>query len=79
MPLQPGDPATAGQSNATSPGIDAGFNLEQHLQDVERQHLERALRQAAGVQTHAAGLLGLSFRQFRYLAKKYGLKTQEGR
>jgi two-component system response regulator PilR (NtrC family) len=59
--------------------LDEGFNLEQHLQDVERQHLERALRQAGGVQTHAAELLGLSFRQFRYLVKKYGLKTSEGR
>jgi two-component system response regulator PilR (NtrC family) len=59
------------------PPLDAGFNLEQHLQDVERQHLERALRQASGVQRHAADLLGLSFRQFRYLVKKYGLK--EGR
>jgi two-component system response regulator PilR (NtrC family) len=76
-------PATAAAepavSNGSAAGIDAGFNLEQHLQDVERQHLERALRQAAGVQTHAAELLGLSFRQFRYLAKKYGLKTSEGR
>jgi len=26
------------------------------------------------VQTRAADVLGLSFRQFRYLAKKYGLK-----
>ena len=59
--------------------LDHGFNLEQHLQDVERQHLEKALRQAGGVQTHAADLLGLSFRQFRYLVKKYGLKTSEGR
>jgi two-component system response regulator PilR (NtrC family) len=49
------------------------------LQDIERQHLERALRQAGGVQTHAAELLGLSFRQFRYLVKKYGLRTSEGR
>jgi len=56
-----------------------GFNLEQHLQDVEREHLERALKQAAGVQTHAAELLGLSFRQFRYLAKKYHLRGAEGR
>jgi two-component system response regulator PilR (NtrC family) len=76
-------PATAAAepavSNGSAAGIDAGFNLEQHLQNVERQHLERALRQAAGVQTHAAELLGLSFRQFRYLAKKYGLKTSEGR
>jgi two-component system response regulator PilR (NtrC family) len=57
----------------------SGFNLEHHLQEVERQHLERALKQAGGVQTHAADLLGLSFRQFRYLAKKYGLKTSEAR
>ena len=56
-----------------------GFNLEQHLQDVEREHLERALKQAAGVQTHAAELLGLSFRQFRYLAKKSNLRGAEGR
>ena len=53
---------------------EAGFSLERHLQDVERGHLERALTQVGGVQTRAAELLGLSFRQFRYLAKKYGLK-----
>jgi two-component system response regulator PilR (NtrC family) len=53
----------------------AGFNLEQHLQDIERTHVERALRQAAGVQVRAAELLGLSFRQFRYLVKKYNLKV----
>jgi two-component system response regulator PilR (NtrC family) len=59
-----GEPADAG----------AGFNLERHLQDIERSHLERALERAGGVQTRAADVLGLSFRQFRYLAKKYGLK-----
>jgi two-component system, NtrC family, response regulator PilR len=53
----------------------AGFNLERHLQDVERRHVERALRQAGGVQVRAADLLGLSFRQFRYLVKKYHLKV----
>jgi two-component system response regulator PilR (NtrC family) len=51
-----------------------GFNLEQHLQDIERTHIERALKQADGVQVRAADLLGLSFRQFRYLAKKYGVR-----
>jgi two-component system, NtrC family, response regulator PilR len=66
--------------SVTAPqSLDERFNLEQHLQDIERQHLERALRQAGGVQTHAADLLGLSFRQFRYLVKKYGLRTSEGR
>jgi DNA-binding NtrC family response regulator len=52
----------------------SGFNLEQHLQEVERTHVERALRQAGGVQVRAAELLGLSFRQFRYLVKKYNLR-----
>jgi two-component system response regulator PilR (NtrC family) len=52
----------------------AGFNLEQHLQDIERTHIERALKQAGGVQVRAADLLGLSFRQFRYLVKKYQLR-----
>jgi two-component system response regulator PilR (NtrC family) len=53
----------------------AGFNLEQHLQEIERTHVERALKQAAGVQVRAADLLGLSFRQFRYLVKKYNLRV----
>jgi two-component system response regulator PilR (NtrC family) len=52
------------------------FNLEKHLQDIERSHLERALDRAGGVQTRAAEVLGLSFRQFRYLMKKYGLKRE---
>jgi two-component system response regulator PilR (NtrC family) len=82
--IQAGRPVTPlGQRGTTpadaEPFTGAGFNLEQHLQDVERQHLERALRQTGGVQTHAAELLGLSFRQFRYLVKKYGLRTTEGR
>jgi two-component system, NtrC family, response regulator PilR len=82
--IQAGRPVTPlGQRGTTAadtePLTGAGFNLEQHLQDVERQHLERALRQTGGVQTHAAELLGLSFRQFRYLVKKYGLRTTEGR
>jgi two-component system response regulator PilR (NtrC family) len=53
----------------------AGFNLEAYLQDIERAHIDRALRQAGGVQVRAAELLGLSFRQFRYLMKKYNLKA----
>jgi two-component system response regulator PilR (NtrC family) len=51
-----------------------GFNLERHLQDIERSHVERALKQTGGVQVRAAELLGLSFRQFRYLVKKYGVR-----
>jgi two-component system, NtrC family, response regulator PilR len=76
--LRSGRPATSrpgpGGMVDTSAASQEGFNLERHLQDIERSHLERALERAGGVQTRAAEVLGLSFRQFRYLAKKYGLK-----
>jgi two-component system, NtrC family, response regulator PilR len=59
-------------ANESFPG--AGFSLEEHLQGIERTHLLRALKQAGGVQVRAAELLGLTFRQFRYLAKKHGVR-----
>lgn len=72
--LRAGRPATA---KADAPlATEAGFNLERHLQDIERSHVERALDRAGGVQTRAADVLGLSFRQLRYLMKKHGLKRE---
>ncbi|MGH9329386.1 MAG: sigma-54 dependent transcriptional regulator, partial [Vicinamibacterales bacterium] len=53
---------------------DSGFHLEQHVQEIEREYLAEALRRANGVKSRAAELLGMSFRQFRYLSKKYNLK-----
>ena len=72
--LRDGRPATSAGGEEPLAETGAGFNLERHLQDIERSHLQRALERAGGVQTRAADVLGLSFRQFRYLAKKYGLK-----
>ncbi len=66
--------ASGGGSHAVEAIPASGFNLETHLQQIERMHLERALKQAGGVQVKAADLLGITFRQFRYLAKKYQLK-----
>jgi two-component system response regulator PilR (NtrC family) len=71
--IRTGQPATT-RADVDAAIAEGGFNLERHLQDIERSHLERALQRAGGVQTRAADVLGLSFRQFRYLAKKYGLK-----
>ncbi len=51
-----------------------GFDLERHVQSVERRYLAQALERAGGVQVRAAELLGMSFRSFRYYAKKYNLK-----
>jgi two-component system, NtrC family, response regulator PilR len=53
---------------------DSGFDLEDHVRTIERSYLAEALRRAGGVQVKAAELLGMSFRSFRYYAKKYNLK-----
>jgi two-component system response regulator PilR (NtrC family) len=53
---------------------DAGFDLEAHVRDVERGYIAQALERAEGVQVKAAGLLGMSFRAFRYSVKKYNLR-----
>jgi two-component system response regulator PilR (NtrC family) len=59
---------------ATEDFPDSGFDLEQHVQHIEREYIAEALRRANGVKKNAAELLGLSFRQFRYLLKKYDMQ-----
>jgi two-component system, NtrC family, response regulator PilR len=56
------------------PVLDAGFDLEQHVQHLEREFIAEALRRSGGVKVKAAELLGMSFRSFRYYMKKYNLK-----
>jgi transcriptional regulator with GAF, ATPase, and Fis domain len=51
-----------------------GFDLERHVQGIEREYIAEALRRAGGVKVKAAELLGMSFRSFRYYTKKYNLK-----
>jgi two-component system response regulator PilR (NtrC family) len=51
-----------------------GFDLEKHVQHLERDYIADALRQSGGVKVKAAELLGMSFRSFRYYMKKYNLK-----
>ncbi len=52
---------------------ESGFDLERYVQTVERQFITEALRRTDGVKVKAAELLGMTFRSFRYYAKKYGL------
>ena len=72
---RPAVPTAAGRPDEASADRlpDSGFVLERHVRDLERDYLARALRQAGGVKVRAAGLLGMSFRSFRYYAKKYDL------
>jgi two-component system response regulator PilR (NtrC family) len=67
--------APAAAPAAASSGLpEKGFDLEQHVQHLEREYIAEALRRSGGVKVKAAQLLGMSFRSFRYYMKKYNLK-----
>jgi two-component system, NtrC family, response regulator PilR len=70
--------AGAGASGTTSeiaPGavLPQGVGMEGYVADIERTLLQSALDRSNGVQTKAADLLGISYRSFRHLMKKYEL------
>jgi two-component system response regulator PilR (NtrC family) len=84
LALSSGDTVTAneipseilyGQSDrVTSLNLPAeGLDLEEYLENIRRQLMREALDRSQGVQTQAAEILGISFRSFRYYAKKLGL------
>jgi two-component system response regulator PilR (NtrC family) len=50
-----------------------GVGMESYVAGIERSLLRNALNQTSGVQTKAADLLGVSYRSFRHLMKKYDL------
>ncbi|HEX6202222.1 MAG TPA: sigma-54 dependent transcriptional regulator [Thermoanaerobaculia bacterium] len=52
---------------------DDGVDLEAYLDDLRADLMRQALDRTGGVQTRAAELLGMSFRSFRYYAKKAGI------
>jgi two-component system response regulator PilR (NtrC family) len=56
------------------PELGEGFDLEARGEEFYRHYIALALKRAGGVQVKAAELLGMSFRSFRYYAKKYKLK-----
>ncbi len=56
------------------PDLEAGFDLEARGEEFYRHYLALALARTGGVQVKAAEMLGMSFRSFRYYAKKYGLR-----
>ena len=50
-----------------------GSSSRRTSQQIERGYIAEALRRAGGVQSRAAEILGMSFRSFRYYAKKYDI------
>jgi two-component system response regulator PilR (NtrC family) len=55
------------------PDLTEGFDLEALGEEFYRHYIALALERAGGVQTRAAEMLGMSFRSFRYYAKKFNL------
>ena len=58
-----------------------GLDLEATLDQLEKKLLQLALYRAKGVQTRAAELLTMTFRQFRYKLQKHSLhpgKSEHG-
>jgi two-component system, NtrC family, response regulator PilR len=54
-----------------------GISLQDHLEAIGKIFMLKALERAGGVQTQAAELLRMSFRSFRYYAKKYELIARD--
>ncbi len=55
-----------------------GISLQDHLEGIGKIFMMKALERTGGIQTQAAELLKMSFRSFRYYAKKYELIPREG-
>ncbi|HEX6851620.1 MAG TPA: sigma-54 dependent transcriptional regulator [Candidatus Polarisedimenticolaceae bacterium] len=56
---------------------ESGIDLDRHLEELRGRYMAEALERCNGVQTRAAELLGMTFRSFRYFAKKYGLNVRD--
>jgi two-component system response regulator PilR (NtrC family) len=56
-----------------------GISLEDHLEAIGKIFMMKALERTGGVQTQAAELLRMSFRSFRYYAKKYDLIPRDAK
>ncbi len=67
--LAQGKPEAQAEVSETHLPIE-GFDLEKHLENIERFYVEKALEVSHGNRQEAASLLGLSMRSFRYRMAK---------
>jgi two-component system response regulator PilR (NtrC family) len=70
--------AGGGESTSDSFALpEQGLDLDAWLERVRTEMMRQALERSGGVQTQAAEMLGMSFRSFRYYAKKSGLTAAQ--
>jgi two-component system, NtrC family, response regulator PilR len=70
-------PPSAGSSPSSADAmatVPSGGALGDHLEDIERDAIVKALEQARYNKTAAAKALGMSFRALRYRIKKLGIE-----
>jgi two-component system response regulator PilR (NtrC family) len=65
---------TAAAITGDLPDLGEGFDLEARGEEFYRHYIALALERAGGVQVKAAEMLGMSFRSFRYYAKKFNIR-----
>jgi DNA-binding NtrC family response regulator len=75
LPVQVLQPAPSPGETIALP--EEGLNLEDYLDEIRKQLMVQALDRSSGVQTQAADLLSMTFRSFRYYAKKMGITGSE--
>ena len=61
---------------ASYPGRPINTNLDEYLKEIEKHEIERALNLAKS-KTHAAELLGISFRSFRYRCSEQKIEMKD--
>lgn len=71
----PQPPANSSEDSLTPPTLpDGEMDLENYLETIERQAIEKALEATRWNKTAAAKRLGISFRALRYRLKKLGME-----
>jgi two-component system response regulator PilR (NtrC family) len=73
LPANLREPAPPAELTVEFPA--GGLDLEATLARIEQRYIEMALERTSGVQTRAAELLKVSFRQFRYKLRKHSLRA----
>ncbi len=63
----------AGEAEGKLSQLSDGFNLQQHLEEIERQLLQRAIAQTDGDRPAMSRLLGIERNTLRYKLNKYDL------
>ena len=68
----------AGLASAPAPALGNGFNLDAHLNGIERGLVMDALEKSGGDRAAACELLGITPRSLRYLIRKHALPGGRG-